>query len=241
MAGFDEAAGEIVHHDGCRSAGRPGGDPALRRQDRREVSISFPDGRRSGRDPLEKRLPSRVFNYVVRKVSGLALHDMIAAQGIPPLVRQGARDPGQPAPIHPGDMCPGAARASTSSRCGIAPASSAQANTDSRVICRAQRTWPLSSCSPSSRRTRCTCSRSWACRWLGLGVLIGGYLVANHLSPAASSTPFGFELTNRPLADRRRGPFPGRAPDLPDRSAGRTRPALADIRDGVLGEGNRGW
>jgi glycosyltransferase involved in cell wall biosynthesis len=74
MAGFREATGDIVITMDADLQDDPTEIPAF--IDKIEQGFDLVAGWKKQRhDPLEKRLASRVFNSVVRKVSGLPLHD----------------------------------------------------------------------------------------------------------------------------------------------------------------------
>jgi glycosyltransferase involved in cell wall biosynthesis len=74
MAGFHEAAGDIVITMDADLQDDPKEIPAF--IEKIESGFDLVSGWKSERnDPLEKRLASRLFNSVVRKVSGVALHD----------------------------------------------------------------------------------------------------------------------------------------------------------------------
>ncbi len=74
MAGFEEAAGEIVITMDADLQDDPKEIPAF--IEKIESGFDLVSGWKKERhDPLERRLASRVFNYVVRKVAGVELHD----------------------------------------------------------------------------------------------------------------------------------------------------------------------
>ena len=74
MAGFREAGGDIVITMDADLQDNPKEIPAFIEQI--EAGFDLVAGWKKNRnDPLEKRLASRLFNFVVRKVSGVALHD----------------------------------------------------------------------------------------------------------------------------------------------------------------------
>jgi glycosyltransferase involved in cell wall biosynthesis len=74
MAGFREATGETVITMDADLQDDPDEIPAfLAKLDQGFDLVS--GWKRERNDPLEKRLPSRFFNFVVRKVSGVKLHD----------------------------------------------------------------------------------------------------------------------------------------------------------------------
>jgi len=74
QAGFDEAAGDYVITMDADLQDEPAEIPALIAA--LEKGLDMVSGwKKNRRDPLSKRLPSRVFNYVVRFFSGLELHD----------------------------------------------------------------------------------------------------------------------------------------------------------------------
>src|SRR5206468_4012838 len=75
MAGFEQAAGEIVITMDADLQDDPMEIPRF--VTKIEDGFDFVSGwKRIRQDSLEKRLPSQVFNYIVRKTSGLALHDV---------------------------------------------------------------------------------------------------------------------------------------------------------------------
>jgi len=74
QAGFDEAAGDYVVTMDADLQDEPAEIPSLIAA--LEGGLDMVSGwKKNRRDPLSKRLPSRVFNYVVRFFSGLELHD----------------------------------------------------------------------------------------------------------------------------------------------------------------------
>ena len=74
MAGFREVTGDIVITMDADLQDDPAEIPAF--IEKIEAGYDLVAGWKQVRhDPLEKRLPSRFFNYVVRKVSGVNLHD----------------------------------------------------------------------------------------------------------------------------------------------------------------------
>ena len=74
MAGFEEAAGEIVITMDADLQDDPKEIPAF--IEKIESGFDLVSGWKKERhDPLERRLASRLFNYVVRKVAGVELHD----------------------------------------------------------------------------------------------------------------------------------------------------------------------
>ena len=73
-AGFHEAAGQVVITMDADLQDDPVEIPRF--VEKIESGFDLVSGWKKDRhDPLEKRLPSRVFNYVMRKTSGLTLHD----------------------------------------------------------------------------------------------------------------------------------------------------------------------
>jgi glycosyltransferase involved in cell wall biosynthesis len=74
MAGFSEASGDIVFTMDADLQDDPQEIPAF--IEKIESGFDLVSGWKKKRnDPLEKRLPSLLFNWVVRKVSGVELHD----------------------------------------------------------------------------------------------------------------------------------------------------------------------
>ncbi len=74
MAGFEEASGEIVVTMDADLQDDPKEIPAF--IDKIESGFDLVSGWKKERhDPLERRVASRLFNYVVRKVAGVELHD----------------------------------------------------------------------------------------------------------------------------------------------------------------------
>ncbi len=74
MAGFNEAKGDIVFTMDADLQDDPEEIPAF--IEKIESGYDLVSGWKKKRnDPLEKRLPSKLFNWVVRKVSGVDLHD----------------------------------------------------------------------------------------------------------------------------------------------------------------------
>ena len=74
MAGFNEAKGEIVLTMDADLQDDPEEIPAF--IEKIESGYDLVCGwKKKRKDPLEKRLPSKFFNWVVRKVSGVDLHD----------------------------------------------------------------------------------------------------------------------------------------------------------------------
>jgi glycosyltransferase involved in cell wall biosynthesis len=74
MAGFEESRGEIVITMDADLQDDPAEIPAFIAEI--ESGFDLVSGwKRDRQDPLEKRIASRIFNAVVRKASGLALHD----------------------------------------------------------------------------------------------------------------------------------------------------------------------
>jgi glycosyltransferase involved in cell wall biosynthesis len=74
-AGFAEAGGEIVVTIDGDLQDDPAEIPALLAKLHEGFDLVC-GWKRSRRDPLTRRVPSRIFNAVVRRVSGVALHDM---------------------------------------------------------------------------------------------------------------------------------------------------------------------
>ena len=73
--GFAAARGDyIVTMDGDRP-GRPGRDPQSRRLRSMQGYDLVSGWKQRRQDPLNKTLPSRLFNWTVRKASGIPLHD----------------------------------------------------------------------------------------------------------------------------------------------------------------------
>jgi glycosyltransferase involved in cell wall biosynthesis len=74
MAGFEEATGEIVITMDADLQDDPQEIPAF--LEKIDSGFDLVSGWKKERhDPLERRLASRLFNYVVRKVEGVELHD----------------------------------------------------------------------------------------------------------------------------------------------------------------------
>jgi glycosyltransferase involved in cell wall biosynthesis len=74
MAGFRDATGDIVITMDADLQDDPNEIPAF--IEKIESGFDLVSGwKRERHDPLEKRLPSRLFNFIVRKVSGVPLHD----------------------------------------------------------------------------------------------------------------------------------------------------------------------
>ena len=197
MAGFDEAAGEIVITMDADLQDDPVEIPRF--VARIEEGFDLVSGwKKIRQDPLEKRLPSRVFNYVVRKVSGLALHDIncgfkayrrwcvrgLEIRGnqhrfIPAILsRRGARIDELEVRHRP--------RKFGASKYGFARYLQGATDLATLVLLTKFSQNPL------------YLFALVGLPLLGLGVLIGGYLVANHLLHSIFHT-VGFELTNRPL------------------------------------------
>jgi glycosyltransferase involved in cell wall biosynthesis len=75
MAGFHEARGAIVITMDADLQDDPTEIPRFVAEIERGFDL-VSGWKKNRQDPLEKRLPSRVFNYVLRRASGLALHDI---------------------------------------------------------------------------------------------------------------------------------------------------------------------
>jgi glycosyltransferase involved in cell wall biosynthesis len=74
MAGFREATGDIIITMDADLQDDPDEIPVF--IEKIESGFDLVSGwKRERHDPLEKRLPSRLFNFIVRKVSGVPLHD----------------------------------------------------------------------------------------------------------------------------------------------------------------------
>ena len=74
MAGFHEARGDIVFTMDADLQDDPEEIPAFVKKIEEGYDLVC-GWKKTRNDPLEKRLPSRFFNWVVRKVSGVPLHD----------------------------------------------------------------------------------------------------------------------------------------------------------------------
>ena len=197
MAGFEEAAGEIVITMDADLQDDPAEIPRF--VTKIEDGFDLVSGwKRIRQDSLEKRLPSRVFNYIVRKTSGLALHDVncgfkayriwcvkaLEIRGnqhrfIPAiLARRGAR-------IHEIEVRH-RPRQFGASKYGIARYLQGAVDLTTLLLLTKFSQNPL------------YLFAFVGLPLLGLGGVIGGYLVVNHILYKIFHT-IGFELTNRPL------------------------------------------
>jgi glycosyltransferase involved in cell wall biosynthesis len=197
MAGFELAAGEIVITMDADLQDDP--VEISRFVTKIESGFDLVSGWKKFRqDSLEKRLPSRVFNYVVRKTSGLALHDIncgfkayrswcvkaLEIRGnqhrfIPAmLVRRGARIGEIEVRHHP--------RQFGASKYGITRYLEGAIDLTTLILLTKFAQKPL------------YLFALVGLPLLGFGALIGGYLIVNHFLFRIFHT-IGFELTNRPL------------------------------------------
>jgi len=197
MAGFEEAAGEIVITMDADLQDDPVEIPRF--VTKIEDGFDLVSGwKRIRQDSLEKRLPSQVFNYIVRKTSGLALHDVncgfkayrswcvkaLEIRGnqhrfIPAiLARRGARIYEIEVRHRP--------RQFGTSKYGIARYLQGAVDLTTLILLTKFSQNPL------------YLFAFVGLPLLGLGVLMGGYLVVNHILYKIFHT-IGFELTNRPL------------------------------------------
>ena len=74
-AGFDHARGRRDRPDGRRPAERPGRHPAPARRSSTRGSTSSAAGGRTARTASSRRLPSRIANWLIGRVTGVRLHD----------------------------------------------------------------------------------------------------------------------------------------------------------------------
>lgn len=197
MAGFEQAAGEIVITMDADLQDDPVEIPRF--LTKIESGFDLVSGWKKIRhDSLEKRLASRVFNYMVRKTSGLGLHDMncgfkayrswcvkaLEIRGnqhrfIPPiLARRGARVAEIQVTHRP--------RQFGTSKYGVTRYLQGATDLATLILLTKFAQKPL------------YLFALVGLPLLGLGVLIGGYLVVNHILYKIFHT-IGFELTNRPL------------------------------------------
>jgi len=197
MAGFELAAGEIVITMDADLQDDPAEIPRF--VAKIEGDFDLVSGWKKIRhDSLEKRLPSRVFNYVVRKTSGLALHDIncgfkayrswcakaLEIRGnqhrfIPAiLARRGARIGEIEVRHRP--------RQFGASKYGITRYLQGAVDLTTLILLTKFSQKPL------------YLFALVGLPLIGFGALIGGYLVVNHILYKIFHT-VGFELTNRPL------------------------------------------
>ena len=197
MAGFEVAAGEIVITMDADLQDDPAEIPRF--VAKIEGGFDLVSGwKKIRQDSLEKRLPSRVFNYVVRKTSGLALHDIncgfkayrswcakaLEIRGnqhrfIPAiLARRGARIGEIEVRHRP--------RQFGASKYGVTRYLQGAVDLTTLILLTKFSQKPL------------YLFALVGLPLLGFGALIGGYLVVNHILYKIFHT-VGFELTNRPL------------------------------------------
>ena len=197
MAGFAEAKGDIVFTMDADLQDDPQEIPAFIEMIRDGYDL-VSGWKKTRHDPLEKRLASRFFNWVVRRVSGITLHDSncgfkayrswcvkeLSLRGnqhrfVPALLaRLGARIGELPVKHHE--------RRFGSSKYGIARYFHGAADLATLLLL-----------------TRFSQSPLYlfglvALPLVGFGTLIGGYLLANHVLNLVDPE-LGFPLTTRPM------------------------------------------